>query len=149
MSESSKKLNREQLSVLANLGTVQLSSLKVYERAMFKDRVWTSLHYKRSTRRNDAIIFKLGEENEVYYGLIEYFVKGVHPHSTVVLVLPCEVIPLSPHLQYWLKVNFIADRLVAIPVQNVVNKCVFVQFSNSDSETESLISFIPNTIEAD
>ena len=65
-------------------------------------------------------------------------------------MLPCEVNPLSPHLQYWIKVNFIAgDRLVAIPVQNVVNKCVFVQFSNSDSETESLISFIPNTIEAD
>ena len=36
MSESSKKLNQEQISVLANLGTVHLSSLKVYERAMFK-----------------------------------------------------------------------------------------------------------------
>ena len=36
MSESSKKLNQEQISVLANLGTVRLSPLKVYERAMFK-----------------------------------------------------------------------------------------------------------------
>ena len=141
------------MSALSKHGIEQVSCCKVFNRVIYNGCIFTGLQYKRSTRRNDAIIYQ-SDQGDVCYGLIESFVAlpSAQPQAAIALVFQCAVNSLAdaPHLQYWLKIlPEPHDRLVAIPLRNIAQKCVLVQFSDCADEKQSFFSLPPNTVEAD
>ena len=153
-------LDADQVSALVNTlgGIPAASDMYMYMRARFKGKVFCSLHYSRSKRINSVVQFQ-SSEGSTQFGLIDCFVSPVPSlaDSTAALVLPFDARPLGPPdlpllQQKWLAVSLLPRRnLIAIPIRNVIQKCVYVEIPNTANTRsgQSFISLIPNEVEAD
>ena len=157
-SKKKAALDADQVSALVNtLGGIPAAS-NMYMRARFKGKVFYSLHYSRSKRINSVVQFQ-SSEGSTQFGHIDCFVSPVPStaDSTAALVLPFDARPLGPPdlpllQQKWLAVSLLPRRnLVAIPIRNVIQKCVYVEIPNTANSRsgQSFISLIPNELEAD
>ena len=92
------------------------------------------------------------------FGLIDCFVSPIPSMAdfAAALVLPFDARPLTPTgvpliQQKWLAVSLRPrSDLLAIPIRNIVRKCVYVQISSTRfRNAQSYLSLIPNEIEVD
>ena len=158
------------LSALQNAGMSEiLPTLVVSTRASINTSVLSSNDYNRSKKRhNHAIRLNplLSPTSASLFGLIECFVSplAISPSSVAAIVNVLEVnaqsdiihlessVPeaISRHLpgvirqQLWLRVSTKPDVLEVVPLENIVDKCVYLELSD-----HVVISFLPNKVEID
>lgn len=151
----------------------ELASLVINTRASLGTTRFTSKDYKRSkTRHNHAITYKplfSPGSTSFAFGLIECFASplALSPSSIAAIVSKLDVqseLPVSgnhelestvpasirQHLpnvslqHFWLKATPHPDVLDIVPLENITEKCVYLELSD-----RSVISFLPNKVEVD
>ena len=150
-------LDADQVSALMMVLGQAPEACELYTRASWSGKTFCSSGYLKSKRMNSVVQFQKSV-GTTQFGLIDCFVSPIPSMAdfAAALVLPFDARPLAPTgvpliQQKWLAVSLRPrSDLLAIPIRNIVRKCVYVQISSTRfRNAQSYLSLIPNEIEVD
>ncbi|XP_062511672.1 uncharacterized protein LOC134187542 isoform X2 [Corticium candelabrum] len=150
-------LDGDQVSALMMVLGQAPEACELYTRASWSGKTFCSSGYLKSKRMNSVVQFQKSV-GTTQFGLIDCFVSPIPSMAdfAAALVLPFDARPLAPTgvpliQQKWLAVSLRPrSDLLAIPIRNIVRKCVYVQISSTRfRNAQSYLSLIPNEIEVD
>ena len=158
MSKSTKVANLSRIAKLALQEVLSIGNMfdriVVFSRICKSGSVYHSRSYNRPAKRNSyTVLFSVPLQNYSSFGQVEYYVKvandlddnSTHTYAMVKPFVLHSIIKnrfVRCHIH---RVEPVEDELVAIPIQNITRKCVYMLTRSN----EHFVSPLPNNYECD